>query len=220
MKNRMVLFLIIVSLLIGCASSPVSEGGGGGASETIASVSARGDGLAVSVTGDTAFSVTVYLCHESFSHKDSLFFRDSAVLTNAGDEWIRTGLQKEAYHLFVTDMISGTTVFFLFDNSAGVPGTQRKPLERGGMVSGRVTVTEADGGTVPGAAYYVYIGGSPFVTMTDGNGDYYMENIPAGIYSIGAYQAVYRQPDSTTKNSIEITGDSLVIQNINLSFSP
>jgi hypothetical protein len=216
----MTVLSVILSLLIGCAPSPVSEGGGGGASETIASVSAYQDGLVVSVTGDSVFSVMVYLCHDSFSHKDTSFFRDSTVLTNADNEWVRTGLQKELYHLFVTDTISGKTVLFLFDNSSRSPDEQRKPLEPGGMLSGNVTVTEEDGSIVPGAAYYVYIGGSPFVTMTDGDGDYYMENIPAGIYSIGAYQAVYRQPNSATKNSIEITGDSLVIQNINLDFSP
>ena len=90
----------------------------------------------------------------------------------------------------------------------------------GGMLSGNVSITETNGSVIPADEYYVYIIGSPFIVLTDESGDYHMENIPEGSYSIDAYKAVYRQVDNSPKSIIEITGDSLSIHNLNLIISP
>ena len=214
MSKNLLLTLLTMVVVWKCApTSSVSSGGG--ASETVATVVPHQNGIKVSVVADDAFIVTVFIYQEAFSPKDTEYYRDTALLSDRVNEWLIPELSESIYHVFVIDSVKGEAVFFRCDNSrSDSMRHQSKNLAAFGTLSGTVSLIFRSGGTEPAVGYNVYIQGSPFVSVTDDHGGYMLSGIPEGEYAVGAYLAVYRQPNSVTKAIIEITSDSLSIQNI------
>jgi hypothetical protein len=205
----------VILLMNGCAEAPVVEPGGGGASETVATVTSGIGELSVHIESDTVFSAVIHILDAEYSYVNNTYFRDSTTLSNETPDWSLSGLMKEAYHVFVTDDVSGTTAFFTVEMSSLDTGnTKDKRLSESGSISGVVRIESTGGELQPVSDCSVFIVGSPYLTRTDSEGRYDLSGIPEGTYTIDAKRDVNRSYWGVKGPGVEITGDTLVVQDI------
>jgi hypothetical protein len=213
--NKMMLFMSAALLLIGnCGEAPVT--GGGGASETVATVIPYEDGIRVSVQNDDTFTVAVKIYDKAFTRFDTGYFRYSAVLSNDHPECHLPVPPESTLHIFVIDSSNGTAAFFRHVNSSGSAEPQEKKLTSTGEVSGIVSLLLTDGNSVPAAGYRVLIPGSPFDAVIGSEGFYRLSGVPEGNYTLETRNELNPKVNSRSRDSIviEITREQIYQQDI------
>jgi hypothetical protein len=216
--NRLITVLLAIAAGILYQCTPPSANGGGGASETVASVAPDGSGIRVAIAADTLFKVEATLCHAEYSAADTGHFRSSAVLTNDDSTWILPQLAASEYSLILINTLNGNGIRFRYDNRpAAVRGLQTGNLAACGGMSGVVTMDSAGGISKPAVGCTVVLLGSTFAAQTDENGGYLLTGIPDGIYTVEAKFASYKLPERNgTPDTAAISGGRTGVYNISI----
>jgi hypothetical protein len=214
MNKRWVLLAGAVLFLNACNQRLSLDGGG--ASETVASVTPRDHGIQVSVNGSAAFSVRAAVFHNNYSVIDSDHFSDSALLNNDGPNWDLPNLSDSVFFVILVDSISGNGACFRYDNEPAGRESATKKLAPCGGVAGVVTVTSSGGETKPVNGCFVVLQGSHYIAPTDESGGYRMSGIPEGNYRIEAVitQKIYIKNNEA--DTIAISGDRVNSYNFNV----
>ena len=211
MKKRALVALAALVLLGRCAPAPVS--GGGGASETVATVTEWENGIRVHMASDGPFTVTAEACSDSFSTVDTQYFHTRTLIDNSNPDWYIAMVPDEPLTIIIKDANTGTATLLTYKRQMKPKGDP-VPLAATGAVSG--TVSDSSGNeVVPLSGIQVYIKGSFFTATTDSAGYYRIAGLPAGRYSIAAdaQVMVYINERITT---IDISGDTTVTRNFTL----
>jgi hypothetical protein len=215
MSKRGLLLLLMAALLWQrCVPGTVS---GGGASETVATVTPCEQGVAVSVAADGDFRVNVEVYNCAYTIVDSGYFNRAAEVTDGTPEWRLPVLPDSVFNIFVTDPASGRSAAFRFDNSSGASRVlQAKRLMLPGGVAGTITVfTQTNGDTLPPDNFIVVVPGSRFSTPVAEDGAYSITGIPEGTYFLTAvssketYTRGKGDPDT-----VAVSGDSISIHDL------
>ena len=215
MIRRGLLALVLAALLWQqCVPGTVS---GGGASETVATVTPCEQGVAVSVAADGDFRVNVEVYNCAYTIVDSGYFNRAAEVTDGTPEWRLPVLPDSVFNIFVTDSATGRSAVFRFDNSAGASRElQTKRLSLPGGVTGTITVSSRiNGDTLPPDNFIVVIPGSRFSTAVTEDGTYSLNGIPEGTYYLTAvsdketYTRGKGDPDT-----VAVSGDSISIHDL------
>lgn len=217
MMHRSLFTLIsLIALLMLCTPTRVAEPGGGGASETVASIVPWENTFKVVVAGDSPFTVTAEVCSDSFSPLDTTYFHMNAVITDLAPEWVVPYFPDMASSIVITNSADSTAVLMKFVKSVAVG---KKPwsdtLERYGVVEGVVSAKQTDGDTLPASGVKVFIQGTYFETSTNSDGSYFLRGIPRGLYTI--YVAAVNRKWNTPVSepvTVVISGDTTVTKNI------
>jgi hypothetical protein len=213
--NRGGLILVLLTatvLLQRCTPGPVC--GGGGASETVASVFPCVQGLQVSVTGKDDFSVEVGVYNRKFTVVDSGYFNSTAVLTGDDSVWRLPLLSDSVFSVFVIEPGSGKGAYFLYDNRTAA---SREPLTKRlappGDIAGTVTVTSLiNGDTLSPADFRVVVPGSRFSASIADDGAYSISGIPEGTYFIRAVSIVNEYDVyKNVADTVAVSGDSISV---------
>ncbi|MBN1761226.1 MAG: hypothetical protein JW863_23075 [Chitinispirillaceae bacterium] len=184
MHRESVGLLTFIVLLCSCTQPPV--GSGGGASETVATVTPYEQGLQVSVSGDGSFSVQAAVYHSDYTATDTTHFRDTSILTNDVSEWSLGVLSDSVFIVYVMDAAHGKGAAFRYDNRPDSSrGSQTKKLTAFGGITGIVTITSLETGdtTVP-VGERIVVPGSSFSTIVGDGGEYRLSGLPEATYTI------------------------------------
>lgn len=217
MNRGALTLLLVVALVLQFRCSPGTVGGGGGASETVATVTPCEQGIQVSVTGSGDFGVAVAVYHSEFTIVDTGHFNRSTVLTGSDSLWRLPVLSNSVFSIYVTDDLHGIGASFRYDNRTDVVREpQTKKLLSSGGVTGEVTITsQSNGDTVPPVKYIVVVPGSPFAASIAVTGTYTITGIPQGSYVLKAVmeQESYTQGNSDS-DTVAVSGDSISIHDL------
>lgn len=215
--SGIVLITAVVMLLNGCAEAPVVTPEGGGASETVATITSGIGEISVHIDSDTEFSAIVHVLDAEYSYVNNTYFRDSTTLSHETPDWNLSGLTQDAYHVFVTDDVSGTTAFFSVEMyRTNGSAKKEKLLSESGSISGVVQVESTGEELQPVPDCTVFIVGSPYMTRTDSEGRYDLSGIPEGTYTIDAKKDIDRSFGGVKGPGVEITGDTTVVHDITI----
>ena len=208
-RGGMTLLLAVALLLFRCTQSPVS--GGGGASETVASVTPYEQGLQVSVTGDGTFSVQAAVYHSAYTAADTGHFNSTSRLTNNAAEWPLQYLADSEFIVFVLDTVNRTGAAFRYDNRADSPrGRQTKMLSALGGITGNVTVRSMESGdTIVPVGERVVVAGSAFSAIVGEDGTYRLSGLPEAGYEVRLAIQLKQYTRIGPDDTVAVSGDRI-----------
>ncbi len=215
MTKRGILLLLMAALLWQrCSPGTVS---GGGASETVATVTPCEQGVAVAVAADGDFRVNIEVYNCVYTVIDSGYFNSATEVTNDNSEWRLPVLPDSVFNIFVTDPASGRSAAFRFDNSAGaLRELQTKQLMLSGGVTGTITVlSQINADTLPPDNFLIVVPGSRFSTPVAEDGTYSITGIPEGTYFLTAVSSMETYTRGKgDPDTVAVSGDSLSIHDL------
>ncbi len=198
--------LLLICMISTCAVQ-TTQGGDGGATETINATLIISDSTAeVTITSDTAVKADIMIFNDRYNPVTEEGFCDSAKSISEQSRILFNSLNG-TYNIIIFDRLSQKSL--AFNSIAAGPSiddTLKDTLSYGGSIEGNVFIDQ------PSEPYKsmikVYLSGTPFHTGIDSAGAFQIKGIPQGTYFIKATV-------SNSKNSIERSvGKEILVQSL------
>jgi hypothetical protein len=176
---------VLITLTSCSRSTAVAPPPGGSGTETTAAIT-MADSLRVRLDG-VSQNVKIQVFASSYSPHSRLGYADSAIGTCPGAVALKlpdTGV----YSIYIVEMDSGRSLFVDTLPPSGSADTVLDTLKTPGGFSGTVVGDSAAAGPRP--FYYVFIQGSPFLSLTDTAGAFSLDRVPAGTYWLSVEETI------------------------------
>lgn len=204
--------------MIGACGVQTTQGGDGGATETVNASLIISDSTAqVTITSDTAVMADIMIFDENFNPVTKEGFCDSVRNVSEKDRILFHSLNG-TYNLIILDRLSQKSLSFnsIFAGSS-ITDTLEDTLSFGGSIEGNVFLNQqfqSDKSII-----IVYLRGTPFYTGIDSAGAFQIHGIPQGTYFLKA-TVLYSKNSPERSVGKEIQVQSFVnTNNVKLFFS-
>ncbi len=218
MKRIIQIAALLLLCLIGACGVQTTQGGNGGATETInASLIISDSTAAVIITSDTAVLADIMIFDENYNPVSKEGFCDSVKNISEESRTLFNSLNG-TYNIFIVDRLSQKSLAFNFIQAGpSITDTLEDTLSFGGSIDGNVFLSQhfrADKSMIQ-----VYLRGTPFLTGIDTSGAFQMKEIPRGTYFIKA-AVLYSKysPERSVGKEIQVQS-SINLDDIILFFS-
>lgn len=207
--------LSLLVLLLHCDTNTIGTKSGGGASETVATVTSWGSSFKVVISNEGPFSVTAEVCSNAYSFNDTSFFHMKQVLTEAYPEWEIPYFPDLTSSIIIRSNTDSTALYLTLEKYV-TPKTLSKSdtLVQTGAVRGLLQQQTSDGGLVPLSGVRIGIMGSYYETITNETGEYLLKNLPKGrffLYPAASYQL---PKENSNPTEIVISADTTIVKDI------
>lgn len=215
MNKFYTVLVLVCCMLAGCGKPPVGSGGGG--SETVAVVTPVAEGIRITVTSDESVTTDVSVCSNRYSSIDTTAFHARKTLVGRSAEWTVKVAPGEALLISAIILGSDSSVMIKYLPEDLIRGERRAEFLASGSLEGTVTEILEDGTVRTSGPARVAIVGTYLTTLTDKDGYYRFEAVPAGAYSILAATTQKSTTSYSSDTQVVISGDTTTVFNLKLN---
>ncbi len=197
------LYIIITVILISCSSQPATDIAGGSSSETTSGIVVSSS--VHSIYGKAQSGTKLILCETSYTPYHDTGFRDSAMVSS-DKKYAFENLTSGYYNLIAIDTLTGEGVFIGDIDTEEESKVVRRSFSAPGTVVGKISPSTTENNVI-------ILGGTPFYSTPDENGEFQFFQIPSGTYQLQLEQKISIDSsggETFTPHKINVLPDSTV----------
>jgi len=185
MKRILQLTALLLMCIIGACGVQTTQGGDGGATETInATLIVSDSTVEISITSDTIVLADVMIFNEYYNPVTEEGFCDSVINISKQDRVCFHSLNG-IYNIFILDRLSQKSLAFnSIQAGSSINDTIEDTLLPGGSINGNVVLNQQS--PTAKSMIQVYLRGTPFKAGIDSTGVFQIQRIPQGTYFVKA----------------------------------